>query len=307
MKKNEPEDLSNLSMVELFQVEAENQIAVLINGLLELEREPGTTQPLEGLMRAAHSFKGAARIVDQAAAVSVAHAMEDCFVAAQQGKIVLRQEEIDILFQGVDLLLHIARRSGQEMAQWQTENVERIEGFRALLEKITQAAGKPPEPAPAPAPIKPSRPEPAAGPLVKKKEGQDRMLRLTTENLNRLLGLAGESMVESRWLNPFSDSMTRLKRLQADLMQSLHGLRDSLQAHVPFDSLEDRVDDAIGKAVECREFLADRMADLEMFDRRSSNLSHRLYLEVLQCRMRPFGDGVRRLPAHGARPGAFAG
>jgi len=34
-------------------------------------------------MRAAHSLKGAARIVDLADGVRVAHAMEDCFVAAQ--------------------------------------------------------------------------------------------------------------------------------------------------------------------------------------------------------------------------------
>ena len=36
-------------------------------------------------MRAAHSLKGAARIVGLDAGVGVAHAMEDCFVAAQTG------------------------------------------------------------------------------------------------------------------------------------------------------------------------------------------------------------------------------
>ena len=36
-------------------------------------------------MRAAHSLKGAARIVGLTVGVRVAHAMEDCFVAAQQG------------------------------------------------------------------------------------------------------------------------------------------------------------------------------------------------------------------------------
>ena len=55
-------------------------------------------------MRAAHSLKGAARIVGLDAAVRVAHAMEDCFVAAQKGKIVLQPEHVDILLQGVDLL-----------------------------------------------------------------------------------------------------------------------------------------------------------------------------------------------------------
>ena len=37
-------------------------------------------------MRAAHSLKGAARIVGLDAAVRVAHAMEDCLVAAQKGR-----------------------------------------------------------------------------------------------------------------------------------------------------------------------------------------------------------------------------
>jgi CDP-diacylglycerol pyrophosphatase len=33
---------------------------------------------------------------------------------------------------------------------------------------------------------------------------------------NRLLGLAGESLVESRWLKPFAESLLRLKRLHYD-------------------------------------------------------------------------------------------
>jgi two-component system sensor histidine kinase and response regulator WspE len=47
---------------------------------------------------------------------------------------------------------------------------------------------------------------------------------------------------------------------------------------------------------ESQKFLADRMEELDLFDRRSAHLSHRLYLEVLRTRMRPFGDGVRRFP-----------
>ena len=311
MKPPEPDDLSNLSMLELFQVEADSQIAVLIGGLLELERLPDAKEQLEVLMRAAHSFKGAARIVNQDAAVVVAHAMEDCFVAAQQGRIQLRQDEIDVLFQGVDLLLNISRRSGPEMAQWEAENAGRIQEFLKALNKITRAEVRAPEPAAiaaaestveAPAAnalaevtAKPVRPE---SPLLpaRKKEGSERMLRLTAENLNRLLGLAGESLVESRWLHPFADSMLRLKRLQSDVMESLHGLRESLQtAHVS-ERAEGQMNAAIDRLMECREFLSERMSDLEVYDRRSSNLSNRLYLEVLQCRMRPFEDGVRRLP-----------
>ena len=45
-----------------------------------------------------------------------------------------------------------------------------------------------------------------------------------------------------------------------------------------------------------QQFLADRMQELDAFDRRAAHLSQRMYLEVLRTRMRPFSDGVRRFP-----------
>ena len=60
-------------------------------------------------MRAAHSLKGAAKMVDLDAAVSVAHGLEDIFVAAQQGSLVLLPKQVDVLLRGVDLLQRIAQ------------------------------------------------------------------------------------------------------------------------------------------------------------------------------------------------------
>src|SRR4051812_26019010 len=96
------EDLSNFSMLDLFRVETENQAHVMTEGLLVLERDPRAASQLEICMRGAHSLKGAARIVGLEAAVSVAHAMEDCFAAAQQGILALDQPQIDLLLRGVD-------------------------------------------------------------------------------------------------------------------------------------------------------------------------------------------------------------
>jgi len=53
-------------------------------------------------------LKGAARIVDLADGVRVAHAMEDCFVAAQHGRLVLDRDHIDILLSATDLMARIA-------------------------------------------------------------------------------------------------------------------------------------------------------------------------------------------------------
>src|SRR5690242_1404999 len=97
------DDFSQFSLIDLFRKEAESQTAVLTQGLLALERDPTAAAQLEALMRAAHSLKGAARIVGIEAAVRVAHAMEDCFVAAQQGRIVLTHWATDRLLQATDL------------------------------------------------------------------------------------------------------------------------------------------------------------------------------------------------------------
>jgi two-component system, chemotaxis family, sensor kinase CheA len=92
------------ALLELFRAELDTHTATLSAGLLSLEKEPNQPQCVEGLMRAAHSIKGAAKIVGFEAAVKVAHLMEDCFVAAQVGKIQLGSETVDVLLRGLDAL-----------------------------------------------------------------------------------------------------------------------------------------------------------------------------------------------------------
>lgn len=99
-------ELGDTSMLELFHLEVDAQATILNEGLLILESQPSSPQALESLMRAAHSVKGAARIVEIDPVVGLAHVMEDCFVAAQNHKVTLGAAQIDLLLQGVDLLLN---------------------------------------------------------------------------------------------------------------------------------------------------------------------------------------------------------
>src|SRR6476661_692520 len=106
------ENLGDFSMLDLFRAEAESTLAVLTKGLLALEAgASGSEATFEELMRAAHSLKGAARIVGVNPAVRVAHAMEDVFVAAQRGEKVITRGHVDRLLGGVDLLARIAKGS----------------------------------------------------------------------------------------------------------------------------------------------------------------------------------------------------
>ncbi|HLH56132.1 MAG TPA: Hpt domain-containing protein, partial [Verrucomicrobiae bacterium] len=326
------EDLSSLSMLELFRAEAENQTALLTSGLLELERGQPSSHAFEALMRAAHSLKGAARIVNLQSVVRVAHALEDCFVAAQHGRLHLERPQIDVLLQGVDLLSQLARQIDATTGDT-TGSPAAVEIYLGLLAKAFDQGATPTNKTLTaidrtqshlePATDKPSESQLAsAGPALQptndgevlapalvdptqleipfqpplREENQERVVRLTAENLNRLLALAGESLVDSRWLGPFAQSLQRVKRHQMQFEEQLEALRHALERA----GLAERTDayfiELFRQLAEARQFLGDRMQELDLFDRRSAQLSQRLYLEVLRTRMRPFSDGVRRFP-----------
>src|SRR3954453_24195786 len=96
--------LEDLPLIDLFRSEVETHSEVLSAALLALERSPGDTSRVDEMMRAAHSIKGAARVVGVEPAVRVAHGMEDCFVEAQKGALRLSPADVDVLLRGVDLL-----------------------------------------------------------------------------------------------------------------------------------------------------------------------------------------------------------
>jgi two-component system sensor histidine kinase and response regulator WspE len=294
-------DLSQSSMLDLFRMEVDSQAQVLTAGLLALERDPASADQLERCMRAAHSLKGAALVVGVGAGVSVTHAMEDCFVAAQQGHIALHQGHIDELLRGVDLLQQMARTADQDMGGWETRKHAEVEAFLdalnhgvagAAVARAMDTAG------------------PREGPRVPQDKGlaaavaapqpgeaaQGGVLKVTAENLNRLLGLAGESLVESRGFKSFADSLLRLKRLQFELQRALDRLREQLSQQLLNDKAQSALAEAQRRAVECQHFLAQRLIEMDTFDRRAAHLSHRLYDGALACHMRPFADGVEAFP-----------
>jgi two-component system sensor histidine kinase and response regulator WspE len=126
--------LEDLSLTDLFRSEVETHSEVLSNALLALERAPGETSRVDEMMRAAHSIKGAARVVGIEPAVSVAHVMEDCFVAAQKGALTLSSADVDVLLRGVDMLGRIAEATKDPKADLAGEFEEVVKGFVRELE-----------------------------------------------------------------------------------------------------------------------------------------------------------------------------
>ncbi|MFM0000804.1 hybrid sensor histidine kinase/response regulator [Paraburkholderia dipogonis] len=339
------------SLIDLFREEARTQARVLNDGLLALDRAPRDAGALEACMRAAHSLKGAARIVGVQVGVELAHAMEDCFVAAQEGRALLDVAWIDELLRGVDIVAHIGNDEDESardavgtcVASLQARMAGVVPHSVAVRRDVAPTAAAPFEPARSTAAEPPTasvasmpsgsssgadadpdaafnlladtlRAEatpaltattpapdstPATTPSSSSAKGTSttttepgRMLRVRADNLDRLLSLSGESLVESRWLKPFAQSMLRVKRVQRDSTRALDQLHETL-ADLKLDPRAQAALEEVRRlTAESQHLLAERLADLESFDRRSTHLSQQLYDAALQCRMRPFGDGT---------------
>jgi two-component system sensor histidine kinase and response regulator WspE len=462
------EQLIDPIMLELFRTEIESHTGVLNDGLLALEADPQSSQDIKGLMRAAHSIKGAARIVGLECMVGLAHAMEDTFVALQNGSLILDPDRIDALLKGVDLLAAIAQLEPADMIGWLDDQAQQISGLENDLSQRQQDATPTPKPSPESTPerssglapvqtaaspdaapsiqadpvlldlfhdevktqtgiisagieviesgswnvaqaealvqathalknatqlldlaagaklaaamqavfevIRNGGPKPAelqiaaltlGNELLKELslldadqinhwgtryqaelKGMDQTLnpasapaaqwtasqvpavaaesptntgtdtgtdtgtgkpeasqtttqgvvRVDAASLNRLLGLAGQSLVDSRRLEPFATALMRLKHTQGELAIDLNQLQEGLDGTELSQENEIRLQAVLEKAGACRRLLTERLEELEDFSRRTEQLSDRLYHEVVASRMRPFADGLRGFP-----------
>ncbi|MFC3939791.1 hybrid sensor histidine kinase/response regulator [Pseudomonas gingeri NCPPB 3146 = LMG 5327] len=297
-----PDQMRDSSLMELFSLEAEAQTQVLSAGLLALERNPTQADQLEACMRAAHSLKGAARIVGVDAGVSVSHVMEDCLVSAQEGRLYLQPEHIDALLQGTDMLMRIATPGSANVGPLDVEAYVQL--MNALLDPaapgarvaptVAPAAVEPPlapvvvpEPEPLPTTVEPEAIVPGRRVTT---EGGERVLRVTAERLNSLLDLSSKSLVETQRLKPYLATLQRLRRMQSNGLRALDTLNDHLKSVGLSLEAEEALADARRLLAESQQMLTAQTVELDEFGWQASQRAQVLYDTALACRMRPFAD-----------------
>ncbi len=410
------DDFLSSSLFDMFQADVGGQVATLASGLLAVERGDGD---LDRMMRAAHSIKGAARVVGVEPAVRIAHAVEECFVAAQLRRIALGSEAIDVLLRACDLLGAIATTTEAELPAFGTARAGDLAAVLRDLVRLTGAA--PPRAAGAPSLIalfgdelrtrlpaidealdglasdpsprerldalaaaveavhaaakivnlEPARrladafdqivlalqesrmpvtgevvatlqlgrdelatmaemradaiegyleretarfetligrlddrrhdgvhptarpaaptalPAPAGSEAVALPGAGDRFVRVATGNLDRLLGLAGEALVEARSMGDFVTALDRIRAQQSTIGDTLGRVDRNGAAADPQLLIEVRD----GLASNRRAVAACR-SELEDLARRFEEISTRLYRAAIATRMRPFSDGA---------------
>ncbi|WP_415719262.1 response regulator [Maridesulfovibrio sp.] len=326
---NEEIALADLSMLDLFRMEAESHSQALNAGLLELEKDQSPDK-VEPLMRAAHSMKGAARIVGLTDAVALAHAMEDLLVASQKGQIVLDSDQIDMLLAAADIYRDVSKLNTDAIQEFLRERKPLMDRMEKALRGDEAAAAEVCETmCPKGIPVSAMEVEPgslpdskAEGPLPPE-EGSaqasgglndisalrtpagrensvqgvrapdDSIVRVSAGNLNRLMALAGESLVESGRLGEFASSLLRLKAGHRDLMKILEESCERVRNGETAEDVANQLKDAL---TDCQVHLAKHINEFDLFRRRTDNVSGRLYHEVIASRMRPFSDGGLGFP-----------
>ena len=352
-------------MLELFRLEAESQAEILSSGVLAIEEQRQSAETIESLMRAAHSLKGAARIVGLDAAVQVAHALEDVFLAAGDNKISVQPSHADILLTGIDFLSSIADADNGTDTTWQDKANTCVRDLQALTSstpqqasdsipesvgpttsegthkepstisrssskaeptrQVTETADKgKPEDATLQKPAQlasksTSKVEPtetvstdAVSPQKKQrqhdstktqvdpddlsKDEEDRVVRVSAGSLTRLVGLAGESLVEARQLKPFADSLLALRKSQTNLCDQITVCEEKIRGLELPPSQMTLIESLRQRSVQSLNKLTTIIEAFEGFARRNEDLSERLHREVIFSRMRPLIDGIHGFP-----------
>ncbi|MDX2166674.1 MAG: response regulator [Deltaproteobacteria bacterium] len=280
----------DLSLLALFRAEVESHAAVLSDGLARLDAG-SEAAAIEPLMRAAHSIKGAARVVDLDAAVRLAHAMEDALVGAQHGRLRLSPADVDVLLRGLDWIVALSTQSEDDLPIWMVAHGEAAEELEQQLAAVGSGATSPTAP-PSDTGPHPGPPPLRAGGNAPASSFDNDAVRITADTLSRLMGLAAESLVQARRLEPLGAALQQLKTRQHALADLLDGLRDSLAGSAPRERAPRLTADALHALDDCRQLLAARIAEVDRFALDSATLSARLYDQVIASRLRPFGDAT---------------
>ncbi len=199
----------------IFKAESDEHMKILRDGFLALESDPTQPGVLDEMFRAAHRFKGAARVLGFSGVEAITHHLEDLLEALRSGRRSLNTAQHDRLSTflcGMDDVLVLALRSGDEGPQTQ----ELLAILDACLDPEEGAPDTPEQAPPEPVEIPRSRaPHPtdalSARPLVLE------ALRVPTQKLDELLNLAGELLVSHQRLKRRAEEAEGLSEQMEEL------------------------------------------------------------------------------------------
>jgi two-component system, chemotaxis family, sensor kinase CheA len=144
-----------------FKEEADRNLLILQRRLVDLESEPENKNYLNEIFRAAHTIKGGARMMNFTLISSVAHEMEEIFVAMRDDKLKLQPEINDSLFEAAEVVTEMVNsvaRGGPE----QVDGLD-VDELKTRLKAVTSTEAAPPTP---PVPVADTPVQPGVEPVA---------------------------------------------------------------------------------------------------------------------------------------------
>ena len=126
MQKEMSEEIEQY--LEIFVQEAKEQLEIITQSLLELEKNPKNQEVVNEIFRAAHTLKGSSGMMGFTEIQELTHKMEDVFDSIRKGLTKPSPDLIDVLFECVDALEK--RINHLEMGERKEED------FSYLVEKL---------------------------------------------------------------------------------------------------------------------------------------------------------------------------
>ncbi len=295
-------------LLSMFIEELEEQLRVMNEDLLALERSPGDAERLRSLFRSVHSLKGAARAASVPALEELCHALEAELAQARDGDRPLAPPQLVHGFAAADAMADAARRlrAGESIPPGEYDAL--LLAIRSgapaprSTTRFTPSAGMaamPPRPsapvivvtervAPVTAPVavQPSAPAesetqaaaPAAATALQGEDAADEQVRVGVRRLDGLTAAAAELREISSTVACWPDELAPVRT------QLLHWRTIwQRQGHAEPAALQQLLSDVTKRLTEIER-------DIQAQARAADTVSHRLLESARHIRQRPFGD-----------------
>ena len=285
------------TMLELFHAELEQQTAVLVSGMLALEKGEPQAALLDNLMRAAHSLKGAARLLKITSIEKIAHVMEDKFVAAQKGVLHIDAGHVDVLLSAIDTMQKIGGGDPDLLLDWHQRHSEDFTQLLAGLAAIGGKAAAPKSKGGKKSAVAGDAPadtaaDAGAAPAFDKPDA----VRVSGARIDSLIGKSSELLIQHRWLHGFVNDMIQMKKRFSEVNNLIESLREIAGRSFDPEAINAQLRQISKRLRDNNQQFNHSIGTVYEFYHRTDSLLETINQEILSTRMRPFAERLSRFP-----------
>lgn len=178
--------------LDIFAKEAEEHLASLQAGLLELETRSADPHLIHDLLRNAHTLKGSAKMMGFDDIASISHRMEDLLKEMEEGGTPVDAAGINLLLKGTDAV----ERMVAALLKGEDSSIDPVRFLECFNSGVFPEESEPVEPEPA-----------------ERESGSGSTVRTKVETLDKLVSFIGEFIINKKRLE---EKLSRLKTLADD-------------------------------------------------------------------------------------------